>query len=155
MSLHELIYDLYASRQWPAVWLWCGIAGVWAELAWTNTWPFCFQAMTYCVAVIRGPWYGQDFGKLFGNQEAPTFSGVLCGTYEGITKEKFIFSFSMWDSPKNWNFAFFCIKKSFAPRIKCLAQNVALIMLFQYLKRNPAIKFYFSSFSQKTLKVAN
>ena len=26
----------------------------------------------------RGPWYGQDFGKLFGNQEAPSFSGVLC-----------------------------------------------------------------------------
>ena len=110
--LHELIYDPYASRQWPAVWLWCGIAGVWAELAWTNTWPFCFQAMTYCVAVIRGPWYGQDFGKLFGNQEAPTFSGVLCGTYEGITKEKFIFSFSTWDSPQNWKFAFFCIKKN-------------------------------------------
>ena len=63
-------------------------------------------------SIDRGPWYGQDFGKLFGNQEAPTFSGVLCGTYEGITKEKFIFSFSMWDSPQNWNFAFFCIKKN-------------------------------------------
>ena len=136
------------------MWLWCGIAGVWAELAWTNTWPFCIQAMTYCVAVIRGPWYGQDFGKLFGNQEAPTFSGVLCGTYEGITKEKFIFSFSMWDSPQNWNFAFFCIKKNLLHLESNAWPKMLLlyIMLFQYLKWNPAIKFYFSSFSQKTSK---
>ena len=37
-------------------------------------------------------------------QLAPTFSGVLCGTYERITKEKVIFLFSMWGRPKNWNF---------------------------------------------------
>ena len=56
---------------------------------------------------IRGPLYGQDFGKLFGNQEAPSFSGVLCGTYEGITKEKVTFLFSMWDSPKKLKFCIF------------------------------------------------
>ena len=40
-----------------------------------------------------------DTRDLFRIQLAPTFFGVLCGTYEGITKEKVIFSFSMWDSP--------------------------------------------------------
>ena len=41
---------------------------------------------------------------LFRIQLAPTFSGVSCGTYGGITMEKVIFSFSMWGTPKNWNF---------------------------------------------------
>ena len=37
-------------------------------------------------------------------QLAPIFSGVLCGTYERITKEKVIFLFSMWGRPKKLKF---------------------------------------------------
>ena len=67
-------------------------------------------------------------------------------------KKNSYFHFPRGTAPKTENLHFFALKKSFVPRIKCLAQNVALIMLFQYLKRNPAIKIYFSSFSQKTSK---
>ena len=74
-SFHELIYDLYASRQWAAVWLWCGMAGVGAELAWTNIWSLCFQAMTCCVAVM---WHGWCWSHeliydLYASIQWPTF----------------------------------------------------------------------------------
>ena len=38
----------------------------------------------------------------------------------------------------------------FEARIARAGLNVALILLYQYLKRNPAINFYFSIFWQKT-----
>ena len=47
-----------------------------------------------------------------------------------------------------WILAFFHIY--FKDRIARIDPNVALIMLFQYLKRNPAFKLYYSIFWQKT-----
>ena len=56
---------------------------------------------------------------LFRIQLAPTFSGVLCGTYERILKEKVIFLFSIWGRPKNLNFGnfFYFNKLCFIVRI--------------------------------------
>ena len=49
---------------------------------------------------------------------------------------------------KNWILGFFHIY--FKARIVRATLNIALIMIFQYMKRNPSIKIYFSTFCQKT-----
>ena len=46
---------------------------------------------------------------------------------------------------------FFCISKYLAARIKYMAKKVALIMPLQCRKRNPAIKFHFSSFCKEKI----
>ena len=106
------------------------------------------------MASFRGRHRCTVFGHIFKFSWGPFF---IEGIYVGNMNRTIFFHLKFFSRfarqktkifPKNGFLWFFHIY--FKARIVREGLNVALIMLFQYMKRNPAIKFYFSTFSQKT-----
>ena len=104
--------------------------------------------------IIRGRHRCTDFGHIFKFSWGPFF---IEGLYVGNMNQAFFFHLNFFSRfarqktkifQKNWILGFFHIY--FKARIVRASLNIALIMLFQYMKRNPSIKIYFSTFCQKT-----
>ena len=102
----------------------------------------------------RGRHRCTDFGHIFKFSWGPFF---IEGLYVGNMNQAFFFHLNFFSRfarqktkifQKNWILGFFHIY--FKARIVRAGLNVALIILFQYMKRNPSIKIYFSTFCQKT-----